>query len=117
MAEIVITDEEKNAFCPEMTKDGALDYFYAHGNVPQYSYARARGRERAITDAAPDRMMWVLSTYAKGDQVVAECLISWTDAGVYNESPCIAILLFDRDGLVIRNRSGLNPHHWSGARV
>ena len=54
-------------------------------------------------------------TFAKGNQVAAECIASWTEDGVEKESPFISFLLLDADGLIIRERSYLNMAHWPGA--
>jgi len=64
---------------------------------------------------APDRKMWPVHTYAYGNQVVAECIISWTEKGIYKETPFISFLLFDEDGLIIRDRSHINLDHFPGA--
>jgi hypothetical protein len=43
-------------------------------------------------------------TYAKGNQVAAEGLISWKENGLVRESPFISFLLLDKEGLIIRER-------------
>lgn len=71
--------------------------------------------EESIKKAAPDRQMREVITYAKGNQVVAEGIMSWTEGGVYKESPYLSCLLFDKDGLIIRERTYINLVHWPGA--
>jgi hypothetical protein len=80
-----------------------------------YNLEIAKELETNIKNAAPDRKMRTVNTYAKGNQTVAECIMSWTENGVYKESPFISILLFDKDGLIIRERSYFNLAHWPGA--
>lgn len=71
---------------------------------------------RAIArEAAPDRKMRLALTYAKGNQVVAEGVVSWTEDGVAREAPFVSFLLLDEDGLVIRDRRYLTMDCWPGA--
>jgi len=69
----------------------------------------------AITrKAAPDKKTHLGMIYAKGNQVVVEGYVSWTDRGVLRESPFISFLLLDADGLVIRERRYLTRFNWPG---
>jgi len=69
----------------------------------------------AITrEAAPDKKTYLGITYAKGNQVVVEGYVSWTDRGVLRESPFISFLVLDADGLVIRERRYLTRFNWPG---
>jgi hypothetical protein len=68
-----------------------------------------------ILKAFPDRKIRPVVTYAKGNQVIAECIMAWTERGIYKESPFISLLLFDKDGLVIRERRYINLAHWPGS--
>jgi hypothetical protein len=80
-----------------------------------FNLETAKELETKIQKAVPDHKMRAVSTYAKGNQTVAECIMSWTENGIYKESPFISLLLFDKDGLVIRERSYFNLAHWPGA--
>ena len=80
-----------------------------------YNMKVAQEIETRIKEMAPDRKLQPVLTYAKGNQVVAECILSWTEGGVYEETPFIAFLLFDKDGLIIRDRSYITLDHWPGA--
>jgi hypothetical protein len=46
---------------------------------------------------------------------VVECALSWTEAGIWKETPFIAFLLFDKEGLIIRDRRYINLDYWPGA--
>ena len=80
-----------------------------------YSGEKSAAIEAAIRQAVPDRRLQVVLDYAKGNQVVAECIISWTENGVYKETPFISFLMLDEDGLIIRDRTYLFMAHWPGA--
>lgn len=71
--------------------------------------------EVIVKEAAPDREMRLGLTYAKGNQVVAEGIISWNEDGIDKESPFISFLLLDEDGLVIRDRRYPTMDNWPGA--
>jgi len=71
--------------------------------------------EAIIKKDAPDREVRLALTYAKGNQVVAEGVISWTQEGDRRESPFISFLLLDKDGLIIRDRRYLSLDNWPGA--
>ncbi len=71
--------------------------------------------EAAVKEAAPDSKMRLALTYAKGNQVVAEGIISWNEDGTDKEAPFISFLMLDRDGLVIRDRRYLTLDNWPGA--
>ena len=77
--------------------------------------AIAKEVEAVIMEAAPDRTMRLALTYARGNQVAAEGVVSWTENGVAKESPFISFLLLDKDGLVIRERRYLTLSNWPGA--
>jgi hypothetical protein len=80
-----------------------------------YNLATAVKIDTILGKAAPDRKMWPVYTYAYGNQVAAECIISWTDNGIYKETPIISFLLFDKDGLIVRERTHINLDHFPGA--
>jgi hypothetical protein len=80
-----------------------------------YGAAKSEEIERAIMQAVPDRQIQLVRIYAKGNQIVVECVISWTEDGVYRETPFIAFLLLDQNGLIIRDRRYLSLDHWPGA--
>jgi hypothetical protein len=71
--------------------------------------------EQKIKEKSPDRNMRLVFTYARGNQVVVEGIISWSEEGAYQETPFISFLLFDKDGLIIRDRSYVNLEHFPGA--
>ena len=64
--------------------------------------------------AAPDSRMRIGMTFVKGNQVVAEGIVSRTDDGIEKESPFISFLLLDEEGLIIRERSYFDAAHWPG---
>lgn len=80
-----------------------------------YSGGRSAQIEAAVIQAVPDRNLQVMQSYAKGNQVIAECVISWTDRDVHREVPFISFLMIDEDGLLIRDRRYLALAHWPGA--
>ena len=55
-------------------------------------------------------------TYARGNQVVAEGVLSWTEDGIQRDSPFISFLLLDADGLIIRERRYHTLSNWPGAK-
>lgn len=71
--------------------------------------------ESSIKEEAPDRKMRLAMTYAKGNQVVVESIISWTENGAFRETPFISFLLLDKDGLIIRDRRHFTLQNWPGA--
>jgi hypothetical protein len=71
--------------------------------------------EVSVREQFPDRRLRTVFTYAKGNQVVAECIMSWTEDNVYKEAPFISFLLFDKEGYIIRDRSYITLEHWPGA--
>lgn len=82
-----------------------------------YGASKSEEIESAVRQAVPDRHLQIVRLYAKGNQVVAECVISWTEDGAYRETPFIAFLLLDRDGLIIRDRRYLSLDHWPGVEL
>jgi len=80
-----------------------------------YNMPIAKEVEAIVKEVAPDRKMHLALTYAKGNQVVAEGIVSWTENGVAKEAPFISFLLLDKDGLVIRDRRYLTGDNWPGA--
>jgi len=80
-----------------------------------YNLDVSRDVEAIVKEAAPDRQLRLGMTFAKGNQVAAECIASWTEDGVEKESPFISFLLIDDEGRVIRERSYMNMAHWPGA--
>ena len=75
----------------------------------------AKEVEAIVKEAAPDRKMRLGLTYAKGNQVAAEGVVSWTENGVARETPFISFLLLDQDGLIIRDRRYITLANWPGA--
>jgi hypothetical protein len=71
--------------------------------------------EAGVLNDTPDRTMRPGLTYAKGNQVVVEGVVSWTQNGSQSESPFISFLLLDEDGLIIRERRYLSLDNWPGA--
>jgi len=80
-----------------------------------YNMPIAKELETIVKEVAPDRKMRLALTYAKGNQVVAEGIVSWTEDSVAKESPFISFLLLDKDGLVIRDRRYFTMDNWPGA--
>jgi len=75
----------------------------------------AKEVEAIVKEAAPDRKMRLGLTYAKGNQVAAEGVVSWTENGVAGETPFMSFLLLDKDGLIIRDRRYITLANWPGA--
>ena len=75
----------------------------------------ARDIEALVKEAAPDRTVRLGLTYAKGNQVVAEGIVCWSQNGSATETPFISFLLLDEDGLVIRERRYPTLDNWPGA--
>lgn len=82
-----------------------------------YNSQKAEQIEARVKQAAPDRDMRLVDAHAKGNQVIAEGIVSWTEDGVYKESPFLTFLLFDKDGLIIRDRRYINTDHWPGGYI
>jgi len=80
-----------------------------------YSLTVAKEIETIIKEEAPDRKMRFAMSYAKGNQVVVEGIISWTEKGVFRETPFISFLLLDKDGLIIRDRRHITLQNYPGA--
>lgn len=80
-----------------------------------YNLAVAKEIEEIIKEDAPDRKMRLAMSYAKGNQVVVEGIISWTENGVFRETPFMSFLLLDKDGLIIRDRRHITLQNWPGA--
>ena len=68
-----------------------------------------------VKKAAPGQEMRLGMTYAKGNQVVAEGVISWNRDGRDTESPFMSFLLLDEDGLIIRERRYHGIDNYPGA--
>lgn len=75
----------------------------------------AREVETIVVDAVPDKTMRLGLAYSKGNQVVVEGIVSWTERGGARESPFISFLLLDQDGRVIRDRRYITLGNWPGA--
>lgn len=75
----------------------------------------ARQVEATIRQAAPDRKMRVALTYAKGNQVAAEGVMTWTENGISREAPFLSIILLDGQGKIIRERRYISLSNWPGA--
>ena len=72
--------------------------------------------EEIIKREAPDRNMHLAMSYAKGNQVVVEAILSWTDQGTLRETPFISFLLLDKDGLIVRERRHITMQNWPAAK-
>jgi len=68
-----------------------------------------------VKKVVPGQEMRLGMTYAKGNQVVAEGVVSWNRDGHDTESPFMSFLLLDEDGLIIRERRYLAMDNWPGA--
>lgn len=71
--------------------------------------------EEIVKEEAPDRKMRLAMSYAKGNQVVVEGIISWTEKGVFRETPFLSFLLLDKNGLIIRDRRHITLQNWPAA--
>jgi len=71
--------------------------------------------EEIVKRDAPDRELRLALTYAKGNQVVAEGIVSWTENGSPKEAAFISFLLLDKDGQILRDRRYLTLDNWPGA--
>jgi hypothetical protein len=80
-----------------------------------YNLKIAEKVEDMVKEEAPDRKMRIAMSYAKGNQVVVEGIISWTEKGVFKESPFLSFLLLDKDRLLIRERRHLTLQNWPAA--
>jgi hypothetical protein len=80
-----------------------------------YKLNTSKQIESKIKEASPDRKIRTVNIYPAGNQVVTECIISWTESGIYKETPFISFLLFDQEGLIIRDRSYITLDHWPGS--
>lgn len=82
-----------------------------------YNLDLSKEIERIIKEAVPDSKMRIGMTYAKGNQVAAEGIVTWTTNGVARESPFISFLLLDAEGKVIRERRYITLGNWPGANT
>ncbi|MHA2035926.1 MAG: hypothetical protein ACW98X_05800 [Promethearchaeota archaeon] len=80
-----------------------------------YNLDVAEEIEAITKEEAPDRKMRIAMSYAKGNQVVVEGIISWTEKRVFRETPFLSFLLLDKDGLVIRDRRHITLQNWPAA--
>ena len=80
-----------------------------------YNLDISRKIETIIKEEIPDRKMRLAMTYAKGNQVVVEGIISWTEKEIFRETPFISFLLLDGDGMIIRDRRHITLQNWPGA--
>ena len=71
--------------------------------------------EAVVRKAAPDRKVRLGMTYAKGNQVATEGVVSWTEDGHAREAPFISFLLLDDENRVIRERRYITLNNWPGA--
>jgi len=81
-----------------------------------YNLEVSKEIESRAREEVPDRRLRTVLIYAKGNQVIAECIISWTEDNVYKETLFISFLLFDKEGCIIRDRSYITLEHWPGAK-
>jgi len=82
-----------------------------------YNLKVAKEIEEIIMKEAPDRNMRIAMSYAKGNQVVVEAIISWTEKDALKETPFISFLLLDKDGLIIRERRHITMQNWPAAKM
>lgn len=80
-----------------------------------YNLDISKDIEAIVKEAAPDRKTRLGLTYAKGNQVVAEGVVSWLKDGIATETPFISFLMLDKDGLIIRERRYPAMDNWPGA--
>ena len=80
-----------------------------------YNLKIASEIETIVKEETPDRRMRIAMSYVKGNQVVVEGIISWTEKGVFRETPFISFLLLDKDGLIIRDRRHITLQNWPAA--
>lgn len=80
-----------------------------------YNLDISREIEARVKEVAPDRMTRLGMTFAKGNQVAAEGIVSWAEDGIAEEAPFISFLLLDEGGRVIRERRYCDLSHWPGA--
>ena len=80
-----------------------------------YNLDVSKDVEAIVKEAAPDRKTRLGMTFAKGNRVAAEGIVSWTQGGIVTEAPFISFLLIDEEGLVIRERRYLTLDNWPGA--
>lgn len=76
----------------------------------------AKEIDEIIKKETPDRNMRIAMSYAKGNQVVVEAIISWTEKGVLKETPFLSFLLLDKNGLIIRDRRHIIMQNWPAAK-
>ena len=80
-----------------------------------YNLDVSKNIEAIVREAAPDRRIRLGMTFAKGNQVAAEGVVSWNKDGIATETPFISFLLLDKDGLIIRERRYPAMDNWPGA--
>jgi hypothetical protein len=80
-----------------------------------YNLDIAKDVAAVVKEAAPDKKTRLGMTYAKGNQVVAEGVVSWSRDGSATETPFITFLLLDEDGSIIRERRYHAMESWPGA--
>ncbi len=70
-----------------------------------------------IKDSIGDFVMYrpAVAMDAKGNQVVAEGVVSWNRDAVATETPFISFLLLDEGGFIIRERRYPTMDNWPGA--
>lgn len=81
-----------------------------------YNLKVAKEIEEIIMKEAPDRNMRIAMSYAKGNQVVVEAIMSWIEEGALKETPFMSFLLLDKDGLIIRERRHITMQNWPVAK-
>jgi len=77
-----------------------------------YNLGITKEIEAIAREVAPDKKMRLALTYAKGNQVVAEGVVSWTQNRAAKEAPFISFLLLDKDGKIIRDRRYITLQNW-----
>lgn len=82
-----------------------------------YNFDIMKKIEDLIKREILDRKMRLAMTYAKGNQVVVEGIISWTEKEALRETPFLSFLLLDKDGLIIRDRRYITLQNWPGANI
>ena len=114
----IIEDEWLEDYNTEFTANNFHSKRFRMQLPPQkcsYNLNTAKEIEKIVKEEAPDRKMRIAMSYAKGNQVVMEAIISWTEKGVYKETPFISFLLLDKEGLIIRDRRHITLKNWPAA--
>jgi hypothetical protein len=125
----IVTDLEKRnlaiingAWVDSYNNDFSADVFHPERFRMQWpvqkcscNFKIASEIEAIIKEVAPDRKMRLGLTYAKGNQVGVEGVVTWQEKGINRESPFISFLVLDNEGKVIRERRYVTLSNWPAA--